>query len=477
MKNRRITSTLLLLAMLAASSSCDESTPAADDTTADDIIVGDTTPEVTTEAKPTLPEADYNGYEFTFLNGNTSYTYASVVSEEQNGETMNDAIYHRNTKVEERYNITIREIITKEPQADYTQAVTAGDDSFDLALLRMEWAFPVVLDNSVVSWDNIPHLNLDEAWWVQGSIDSMSLMNKVYFAVSQFDTSHFESVRAFVYNKDMAEDFKLDSPYELVNSGKWTLDAFYKMGTAVAADLNSDGAWTEADRYGVTSYNNVLCNTLMCGVGSILSIGKDKDDAPYFDLDKEPHMSRLLRVAELFAEQNGFADRMNKQEMFKNGTALFRCCLFSEVAALRDMEDDFGILPAPKLDESQKEYINLGGSPFFMVVPVTADNLDRTGAVMEALAYDSMDLIDTAYYDIVLKGKASRDEESIEMLDLICSTLYYYHPLANSYLNAPLANDYIWNASTDFASYFASVKEQINKDIETAMDTFSANNK
>jgi acetyl esterase/lipase len=44
---------------------------------------------------------------------------------------------------------------------------------------------------------------------------------------------------------------------------------------------------------------------------------------------------------------------------------------------------------------------------------------------MEALAVDSMGLIDNAYYEIVLKGKTSRDEESIEMLELINSTLYY----------------------------------------------------
>jgi hypothetical protein len=275
----------------------------------------------------------------------------------------------------------------------------------------------------------------------------------------------------------MAADFKLESPYKLVRDGKWTLDTFYKMATAVAADLDSDGTWTEADRYGVACYNNVFCNTLMCGVGSILSIGKDANDMPYFDLDKEPHMSRLLRVAELFANQNGFAERTNKQHIFKSSGSLFRCLLLNEVVSLRDMEDDFGILPAPKYDEAQKEYINLGGSPFFMVVPVTADNLDRTGAVMEALAVDSMGLIDNAYYEIVLKGKTSRDEESIEMLELINSTLYYYHPLANSYLNAPLANEYIWNASTEFASYFASVKEQINKDIDTAMKTFEGNNK
>ena len=94
---------------------------------------------------------------------------------------------------------------------------------------------------------------------------------------------------------------------------------------------------------------------------------------------------------------------------------------------------------------------------------------------MEALAYDSMGLIDKAMYDIVLKGKSSRDEESSDMLDLIFSTLQYYHPLANSYLNTPLADNYIWKGKTDFSSYFASVKDKIQSDIDTAMKTYREN--
>ena len=196
---------LFLIAVMLTSSACGgETVPSAEDTTASETLA-----ETETEQVFTLPEADYNGEEFTFLNGNVSYTYASVVATEQTGETMNDAIYQRNSAVEERYNIKIGEVITNDPQADYKQSVTTGDNSFDIALLRMEWAFPAVLENTVLSWDNIPYLQLEQDWWVQGSIESMSLMNKVYFAVSQFDTSHFESVRGFVYNKNMAEDLQL----------------------------------------------------------------------------------------------------------------------------------------------------------------------------------------------------------------------------------------------------------------------------
>lgn len=462
---------LMSAALLTLSASCGNT---ADNPSSSDEST-DTDTSIETEAVAVLPDADFGGYEFIFLNGNTSYTYRSVVAEEQNGETMNDAIYLRNTKVEDRYNIHINEVSSTSPQNDYTKSVQSGDNAFDIALLRMEWVFPVVLENEVVNWDSIPHLNLDQDYWVQGSLTSMSLCNNIYFGVSLFDTSHFESVRTFLFNKHMIEDFKLESPYELVNSGKWTLSKFYEMAISVGSDLDNNGSWTANDRYGVIGYSNVLCNTLMTGVDAILSISKNSNDEPYFDLDNEYNIDRLLAVSELFKSKDGFVFTENKQDIFRNGNALFLNCLFSEVVNLRDMEDDFGIIPTPKYDENQTDYINLGGSPFFMTVPVTAPDLDRTGLIMEALAYYSQGLVDNAYYDIVLKGKSSRDNESSEMLDLIFSTLQYYHPLANSYLNSPLADNYIWNGKTDFASYFASVKDKINSEIDDAMNTYNEN--
>ena len=446
----------------------------ADTETENTTAGNDTTPDTTTE-EVFLPERDFDGYEFTFLNGNTAYTYGSVVAEEQDGETMNDAIYQRNSKVEDRYNIKIKEVLTDDAQKDFTKSVTAGDNSFDIGLLRMEWAFPIVLENGAMNWADIPNLNLDQPWWVQGSLSAMSLMNNIYFAVSSFDVSHFESVRTFLFNKRMVDEYNFESPYELVDSGKWTLEKFHEMAVSAGSDLNIDGKWTIDDQYGLIGYSKVLCNTLACGVGAILSIGKDENDTPYFDLDQEYYIDRLQAVSKLFETKDGFVYKEQKAEIFKNGRALFLSCLMNEVAALRDMEDDFGIIPAPKYNEAQENYINLGGSPFFMTVPITTPDADRTGAVMEALAYDSMGLVDTAYYNVVLKGKSSRDTESEKMLDLISSTLEYYHPLANSYLNSPLADNYLWTGKTDFSSYFASKKDKIQSDIDTAMETYREN--
>ena len=88
------------------------------------------------------------------------------------------------------------------------------------------------------------------------------------------------------------------------------------------------------------------------------------------------------------------------------------------------MEANFGILPLPKYDESQEQYFSTMqyNNATVMCVPQTATNLERTGAVLEAWAAESVDTLTVAYYEITLKGKYSRDDESTAMLDLIFST-------------------------------------------------------
>ncbi len=51
------------------------------------------------------------------------------------------------------------------------------------------------------------------------------------------------------------------------------------------------------------------------------------------------------------------------------------------------MEVDYGIIPIPKYDENQTQYITqIGTSTFALFVPLTAPSLDLTSKVMESLA-------------------------------------------------------------------------------------------
>lgn len=478
MKKKGLALFLAMLMLSGSLASCaedtapDETNPGTADT-AQQEVPADSAEETEPETKDPVVERNFDGYTFRFLNGNTSYEHNVLVVEEETADVIDNAFYLRNMKVGERFNIEFSETISTSPQADYSASIIADDYSFDIATLRMEWAFPVVVENQAVNWAQIPNIDLTQDYWVQNSLKAFSLMNNIYFAVSAFDITHYDSVRAFGFNKNMIEEYQLESPYDLVNNGTWTLDKYLEQCMAVASDVNGDSKWTADDMYGTDGWSNVYVNTLMAGIDSILSIGKDENDMPYFNLDEEYYMNRIQKVSDMMKErQNGL---INTGDIFLNGHSLFFNGLICNFAPLREMEDEFGIIPAPKYDEAQEEYINLGGSPFFMVVPIVSDDLDRTGAIMEGLAYDSVGLIDVAYYEKLLKGKTSRDEESSAMLDLIFSTLEWYHPLANSYLNAPLADDMIWNSSTRLASYFKAVRKMIDAEINEALTTYQTN--
>ena len=97
-----------------------------------------------------------------------------------------------------------------------------------------------------------------------------------------------------------------------------------------------------------------------------------------------------------------------------------------------------------------------------MCVPAVIQEPDMVGAVLELLAYESGDTVIPAYYDVLLAGKLSRDEDSRRMIDILFDTIAYevgcnYFGFTNGINNYLFALNQlvISSKSTDFASYYA----------------------
>ncbi|MCL2816307.1 MAG: hypothetical protein FWD23_17065, partial [Oscillospiraceae bacterium] len=91
------------------------------------------------------------------------------------------------------------------------------------------------------------------------------------------------------------------------------------------------------------------------------------------------------------------------------------------------METDFGILPPPKYNEQQENYY-VAVDPWCtsaVSVPITVGDKEKTGLILETLAYESRYILLPAYYDINLKTKFARDEESGAMIDIILNNRLY----------------------------------------------------
>lgn len=159
---------ILLMSALISCGAPNGSTAAPNETaTADNAAGGtpeQTVPETAAELKPDLPETDFGGYEFRFLNGNSSswMTVFVVTAEEQNGEVVNDAIYARNLAVSEKYGVKISEIPTGNMENSIKKSVAAADNSFDVALLTMGSAVKSVEAGAATDYAAIPHIDLEK---------------------------------------------------------------------------------------------------------------------------------------------------------------------------------------------------------------------------------------------------------------------------------------------------------------------------
>jgi hypothetical protein len=163
--------------------------------------------------------------------------------------------------------------------------------------------------------------------------------------------------------------------------------------------------------------------------------------------------------------------------MYQSDKSLFYYGELHAVATMRDMESDFGIMPMPKFDESQSGYHHCVNPNVCATIVIPKDNMqyEMTGYVMDALGAASKNLLTPAYYDVNLKGKYFRDEESAEMLDLIFETRFFdvgmYYQLGGyneKVITMMQQND------TDFASMYAKNEKVANKILQKINDAYAA---
>ena len=90
-----------------------------------------------------------------------------------------------------------------------------------------------------------------------------------------------------------------------------------------------------------------------------------------------------------------------------------------DVYELRRANDvDIGLLPYPKYDVTQQNYLSRVENSAVTAIPITARDPDRTSVIVEALAAESYNYVLPAFYDVTLRNRYSRDEDSIFMLDI-----------------------------------------------------------
>ena len=437
------------------------------------------------EMLASIPVEDFGGYTFNFISRRENspewdiWGNRDIYSEKENGETINDAVYRRNRYVEGIYNCNIEEFQSFNMVNDLKKAVKSGDDLYDVALPPLNQGINLAAEGLLLNLGNIDSLNLGNLWWDQNANKSLSIGGKLYYTSGDMLILNNDSTGAFVFGKQLVQEHQFETPYQLVKDGKWTFDVFYSQVKQVSADLNGDGKMDRHDKYGFMQYRDVL-ECLTHGGGGDFG-EKDENDLPYFTLDSEKNIMILEKVFEIMNDPDN-TYRLHKsysegitnafvlgQSMFEESRALYYWIRLRDIEPLRSMEADFGILPIPKWDESQKDYrctVNFHVSTC-ITLPISNGVPERTALFLEALGCKSKYTLQPAYYDIALNGKYVRDEESSEMLDIIFANRVYDIGLIGNFGGIlGTLYDMIDKDNRNFVSQLEKARPKIEKDIE-----------
>jgi hypothetical protein len=429
--------TIISALSLTLFSSCQT---AGDDTLNGNLDSADTTTQIDSETEPEDPYAKYNdelgeydfgGEEFKIRTFENENIHNRVDTDEANGDGFNDALYDRNRKIEERFNVVIKEQLVPDfTNADAIKVILAGDSTaFDLLVSRCTDGFTNWQEGLVLSFDDIPNIDLSKPYWRQSVNKTLTLGGNQYVAIGDFNFSTYELSHALLFNKSLIEDFALENPYNLVSGGQWTFDKMEEMMKPVINDLNGDGIKDENDRYGYLTHPKQVLAVFWIAADTF-SVGKDDNDIPYLAMGNEKFMNVFEKTFSMLWDSGAYYLGTGGPDipeyaikMFANNQSLFQDTSLFVIEKMRSVEAEFGIIPYPKYDEAQKNHVSRVSYYMTVQVPITNPDLARAGVMLEALNSESSKTIVPAYYEVALKTKFARDNESSQMLDLILNTL------------------------------------------------------
>jgi len=323
-------------------------------------------------------------------------------------------------------------------------------------------------------------MDLTQPWWDQNIVAQTSIAGRLFAVNGDIQILDKGAINALLFNKQLQADYQIEDLYSLVLNGQWTLGKMLEISAQISEDLNGDGIMDDNDRYGLLYYRDSI-PAFLTGTNSFIA-SKDANDIPYMTFNTEKVFNALDAMYEViydetvaFHTMRAFGDGgfiIEGNRMFQNNQALLKYVRMTEIEGLRGMDTDFGILPFPKYDQAQENYLSLVNASIgsALAVPVTA-NPEEAGAVLEAMAYEARYTLLPAYYEITLKGKITRDDDSEAMLNIIFSNMTY--DIGGVYDIGGLVGEIMYHTMTlgrNMASWYERNEPRALRDLERLVE-------
>lgn len=425
-------------------------------------------------------KTDFNGYNYRiYSHGYSNGT--TVVVEELSTDVVDNAMYKRNEKVKQMYNINIS--TTAKGDAYLVASQYAGEDLADTYYVPERFHYTNASEYAL-NLNDISTLRLDREYWNQDHNENMTINGVMQTAVGDIFASDKFAVTVLVLNNKLFTDLNEDVEafQQKVINGEWYYEDFYNYVKAGTRDLDGIPGMTTSDQYGLTTGWDIYWQ--LYNSAGLNVIEQDSDGDYYFTVNSEETLEALNVFADICTNKDncqfgetwrGNYDFASMCSSFSKDHALFCTFRVSEMEYLRNMDSDYTILPFPKVYESLDRYYTVAdGFSEALWIPKTVSNPERTGLITDALGYYSGDYI-SAVYDKVLMEKYARDPVSQALLKTIYTDIRWQLDEQAHIMDFRISVTHRWAENRQGITAFASTTKNAITDAEDTLETIIEN--
>ena len=388
-----------------------------------------------------------------------------VYGDEKSSDKLDTLIYNRNRLMEARFGVKISNEYGIADTAgvghyNYVQLhLNSGDVAFDAVAMNAYQAGKLILGTSGGFLDlrsEVPYvrdsIRAGEEWWPSDINMASTVMDRQFVAVSDFSISAIEMCFAVIFNRDLAKSTNVarsvnpdkytteSSMYDVVRGNDWTLDTM----TTIVKDywrdnpnLGTPHDTDASDRFGLLAplWTDIDAFAYAFGYQYIINNGVDTPEIWTWDGSQ---YDAITALRDLYYCNGTWTDdslrHLGDRAAFfaQEDKVLFQLNTLGSLKydVIHNMEQDFGVLPYPKWDQNQPEFLTGSLDNYSAIaVPFTAiwdeERLRMTGALLEALSAENCNSVKNQYYDEIVTHHNVTDGESAEMIDIIMAGRVY----------------------------------------------------
>ncbi len=280
------------------------------------------------------------------------------------------------------------------------QSVMSNSHEYDLICGNVVTCGKELLMNGCLSFIADEYLELENSWWNQSINDNMMIDGRSYLYNSKANISYYHNVPCIAYNHKLGTASQ-STLFDIVENGQWTLDKMNEL--SIEANI-PDGS------YAYVSDDDLIGSLFFASAGKTLTYSGN--GIPVFETSLSKENEDFIEIlSEIFGNGNmlclyNIPEEYEKSKseylssVIDDGKVLYVADSFSSLGRLGVQDSGYTLLPMPKENEKQKDYISMQNplGAFVLCFPRDVDDIVLACRTADVFSAESELILEDVFY-------------------------------------------------------------------------------